>query len=241
MVQTEVASGNVARRPYDTTGNVDRVDVNTAVVTPVDRVRWGAVLAGLFTAISILLTLTVLGLAIGLASWDPNTPGTALGIGAGVWGLVTSIIAFGIGGFVAGRTGALPGRDHGFVNGGMVWTVAIPLMLWVLGSGLGTLLNAAANVADEGIAAIIQNPAAVTTAVAPLAEGDAAAGEAGAAGEAQVSPVSPQQADEAANDASRTAWGTLLWMGIGFAAAALGGAAGARTPTYTESRVSRNM
>ncbi|MCC7207993.1 MAG: hypothetical protein IT323_11850 [Anaerolineae bacterium] len=243
MAQSEMTSGNVMRRPYDATGGVDRVDVNTAVVTPVDRVRWAAILAGLFTAISILLTLTVLGLAIGLASWDPNTPASAIGIGAGVWGLVTSLIAFGIGGFVAGRTSALPGRDTGFVNGGMVWTVAIPLLIWLLGSGVGTLLNVASNVADAGVAAIVDSPGAVATAIAPATDGTGDAGVAGdtgaTGGAAQVNPANPvtaQEADQAANNASSTAWGTLLWMGLGFAAAALGGAAGARTPTYAEAR-----
>ena len=57
-------------RPRMTPGmttSAPRTDVDTTVVTPVDRVRWGAIFAGLFSALSTLLVLTLLGIGIGAA------------------------------------------------------------------------------------------------------------------------------------------------------------------------------
>ena len=67
-------------------GGVPQVDVENTIVTPTDRVRWGSILAGLFTALSTLLVLTLIGLAIGAASYDPGdglaASGSAPGSGA---------------------------------------------------------------------------------------------------------------------------------------------------------------
>src|SRR3712207_4555842 len=62
-----------------------RADVDTTVVTPVDRVRWGSVFAGIFSALSTLLVLTLLGIGIGAASFGPGDRASGFGIGAGIW------------------------------------------------------------------------------------------------------------------------------------------------------------
>src|SRR5437870_50739 len=116
---------------------VNRYDIDTTIVNrPVDRVRWASIFAGLFAAMSALVVLTVLGLAIGLSSYNAGEPASAFGIGAGIWGAISALIAFLIGGWLAARTAALPGRGNGVLNGAMVWLVAVPLMLFLLGSGL---------------------------------------------------------------------------------------------------------
>lgn len=125
-----------------------RVDVDTAVITPTDQVRWAAVLAGLFTVFATLIALTVLGFAIGLASYDANNP-NAFGLGAGTWGAVSALIAFALGGFVAGRTAAVQGKDMGVLNGAMVWIVAIPLMIYLLGGSLSMLMGLAVDAAGD--------------------------------------------------------------------------------------------
>ena len=49
----------------------DEVDrVNTVRGTPTDRVRWGPILAGTFSALTTLAILSTLGAAIGLSSYD---------------------------------------------------------------------------------------------------------------------------------------------------------------------------
>lgn len=106
-----------------------------------DRARWGAIVAGLFSAIATLLVLGVLGVAIGLSA-EPNT--ADLSTGAMVWGAAAAIIAFFVGGFVAGRTAGVAGPTNGAMNGLMVGVTAIVVILWFVSSGVGNLLGAAA-------------------------------------------------------------------------------------------------
>lgn len=46
----------------------EQVEVTPGV--PVDRVRWGPILAGTFAALTALAVLNTLGTAIGLSAWD---------------------------------------------------------------------------------------------------------------------------------------------------------------------------
>ncbi|MBZ0286248.1 MAG: hypothetical protein K8I30_01435, partial [Anaerolineae bacterium] len=125
-----------------------RMDVNTAVVTPTDQIRWASVLAGLFTVFATLIVLTVLGIAVGLSTYDADNT-NAFGLGAGIWGAVSALIAFALGGFMAGRTAAVQGKDMGVLNGAMVWIVAIPLMIYLLGGSLSMLMGLAVNAAGD--------------------------------------------------------------------------------------------
>lgn len=224
MTQRERADDRVTNRVgmYDanprTTANVYEGDV----VQPTDQVRWGPIIAGLFTALTTLLGLSVLGLAIGLSIVDTNDPLRNLGIGAGIWGLLSALIAFGIGGYMAGGTAAFRDRNSGMLNGALVWIVALPLLLYLLGSGVGAILgtaSAVAGTAAEVASGAAQNPAVQATAQAAL---PGAAEAAQATAQALPGQVTPQQVENAADAGGRTAWGTLLWLGLG-AAAAIGG------------------
>ena len=79
------------------------------------RVRWGGVTSGWIMALGTLLLLTTLGLAIGItALGDPRTADSAtasgLGMGAGLWGAVTLLIALFLGGLVSTRVTDRPDR-----------------------------------------------------------------------------------------------------------------------------------
>src|SRR4051812_31164139 len=81
---------------------VYETDVN-ATITPTDRVRWAAILAGLFTVLAALVFFTVLGLALGLSTFDANNP-RGFAIGAGIYGIISALISFALGGFIAAKT-----------------------------------------------------------------------------------------------------------------------------------------
>src|SRR5215211_6195560 len=82
------------------------VEVDVADVPMRDRIRWGPIIAGVVTAFAVLLFLTVLGIALGLSALggddDPQTWGTA----AGIWGGLSLLIAFFVGGWMAARAAA---------------------------------------------------------------------------------------------------------------------------------------
>jgi hypothetical protein len=145
IYETPGTAGNSG--PAVTTTGGPQYDVDMAVVTPTDRVRWGPIVAGLFAALSTLAVLSVLGLAIGASAFDPGDRASSFGIGAGIWGAISALLAFGVGGWTAARTAAVGGRANGLLNGTMVWVVAIPLLLYLLSSGIGSLLGTAGQAA----------------------------------------------------------------------------------------------
>jgi hypothetical protein len=219
-----------------TTGRYDADDTDVVVERHKDLVRWGPVIAGLFAALAALATLTVLGLAIGLSAYNAGDSASSFGIGAGIWGAISALISFFVGGWMAGRTSALRGTNSGILNGAMVWFVAIPLLLYLLGSGIGAVVRTAGNVAGTAAQAAgsaagaaagqaADNPATQATAQAGASNlGQAAQATAQALGD----QVTPSRVEEAADTADNAAWGTLLSLGLAAGAAVAGGYAGAR-------------
>jgi hypothetical protein len=132
---------------------------------------------------------------------------------------VSGIVAFMLGGYVAGRTAAIFNRGWGALNGALVFMLAVPLILWLAGQGLGTVLGSLGNLSG----ALASNP-------------NAAQAAQGAAGQAQAAAQSIQPIDvaRAAEGARNTAWGALGGSLVALAASAAGGYLGTRHPTATE-------
>jgi hypothetical protein len=217
------------------TNNTPDYDVD--VVTPTDSVRWGPVLAGLFAALATLAALTLLGLAIGASAFDPNDQLSNFGIGASIWGAISALIAFFVGGWLAGRTAGVPGRNSGILNGAMVWFVAIPLLLYGLGSGISAIGRTVGNVAatTAQVAAPVAGQAAEEAANNPGVAASAQAGAAGLAATAQAGAeavqnqlANPSTQQSIADSISTNAWRTLLSLGLAAAAAIGGGYIGGR-------------
>jgi hypothetical protein len=217
--------------------------VDVDVVTPVDRVRWGAVLAGLFAALSTLAALSVLGLAVGASAFDPGDTGSTFGLGAGIWGAVSTLLAFLVGGFIAARSAAVRGRSGGILNGAMVWFVAIPLLIYALGAGIGAIGRTLGNVASTvaTVAAPVAGQAAEEAASNPQAQASAAAGAdalastaAGALDQVQQQASDPRTQEQIATTVRDNAWRTLLGLGLAAAAAIGGGILGSRRDAHDD-------
>src|SRR3954471_9596355 len=77
-----------------------------------NRVSWGAVLAGVVTALVVQLLLNMLGIGIGLgtlsAAGGDNPSPTTLSVGAGLWWTLSGIVASFLGGAMAGRLAGRP-------------------------------------------------------------------------------------------------------------------------------------
>jgi len=241
----EVYDAPTRTQPVRQTVTHNAPDYNVDVVTPTDRVRWGPVIAGLFAALSTLAAMTLLGLALGTALFDPNDQASTYGIGAGIWAALSALVAFFVGGWLAARTSALRGRSAGILNGAMVWFVAIPLLLYGLTSGIGaigrTLGNVAGTVAQTGAAAA---GAAGEDAAAAAQNPDVQqqAGQAADQVQQQAQQLGqtlqdPQTQEEIANTVSANAWRTLLSLGVAAAAAILGGMAGSGRKDEIDQRI----
>jgi hypothetical protein len=192
----------------------------TATVRPADRVRWSAIIAGLVTAIATMVLLGVLGAAIGLTAYDQGESGRAYGVAAGLWGIITAILAFFVGGYIAARTAGIFGRDNAILNGTMVWATTIPLSLWVLTGGATRLLGAAASNPD------FSQPVMASSMPGRDQTQQQNAGATNAMN--NIANNVQNDADRTADRAARTAWFTLVSLLLGLGAAALGGHVGAR-------------
>jgi len=201
--------------------------VENRVEAPIDRVRWGAILAGLFAALSTLALLSLFGLAIGASTFDANDRVQNYGLGAGIWGGVSALLAFLLGGWVAAKTAAVRGERNGLLNGAMVWAVAVPLLLYLLTSGAGSLLGTAANAGAQ---------AAGVAAATAAGQGIDPAASAQQSVQGLQNQVSAQDAEQIADTTARTAWGTLGSLLMGLGAAAMGGYLGAHVPATTTIR-----
>ena len=97
-----------------------------------------------------MLILTTIGVAIGLAVFEPDETGAStFGTASAIWGIASAIVAFGVGGWLAAYSSGMTGTRNGVLNGTMVGVATIVLMLWLVGSGLGNLFGAVAGNLDD--------------------------------------------------------------------------------------------
>jgi len=186
--------------------------VSQVMNVPTDRVRWGPIWAGLLAAFFTLLVLSLLGLAIGASTVNAGqaVQGTGTqnaGSYSAIWAGISAIIAFLVGGYVAGRTAAVHERGWAALNGALVFLLALPLLLWLASQGLGALIGNANHIAG-GLGINL--------------------GQLGTTATGAGRNITPAQAQQAADTARNTAWGTLIGLLLGCGAAALGGTLGMR-------------
>src|SRR5919112_4827400 len=151
---------------------VPEVEVDVADVPMRDRIRWGPIIAGVVTAFAVLLFLTVLGIALGISALggddDPQTWGTA----AGIWGGLSLLIAFFVGGWMAARAAATLSESDGPLNGFVTGAATLLLLLWLattaLTGALGFFASTVSNIA--GAAAPVAMQAVDQGAVPPQAQ-----------------------------------------------------------------------
>jgi len=116
------------------------------------NVRWGAIFAGALVALAVDMVLMMFGTAIGLSAAPADSRG--LGAGGAVWGVLTPLVAYFCGAYVATRVaGALkPGAAHlhGIVTWGMGVVVSGVLMAGLLGGAMGGAMSGAGAASGRG-------------------------------------------------------------------------------------------
>jgi len=193
-----------------------------AVTGPVteyhDRVRWGPIIAGLVTALSLQLVLSSLGAAVGLSTLaDAARPSGAageVGTGVGIWTAISVLISLFLGGYAMARCCGPMTRSSAILNGAILWGTTLAIGSWLVASGitgtfgavLSSLGGAAAQIAEPGGAGVPN---------------------------VQAPNVSPQQARQVAGNVARANWWFALGSLLSLIAALIGAAVGTRKPrTY---------
>ena len=210
---------------------------------PVGRISWGAVFAGAIIALATQIVLALIGVAIGLATLDPasgdSPTGTALGAGAAIWLVLSSLISLFLGGFIAAR---LAGKVNGWLHGLTTWGTLTLLMLMLLTTAAGQLIGAASGLTNFVVnnsdkTSQLRLPPALQQQLAQLKSQtsqttDQAAAQAQATDpqvrEAQVRDAGQKAAKGGAVGTGAAAFGMIL----GAIAAALGGKMGQRASRH---------
>lgn len=108
-----------------------------------DRVRWGPIWAGLLTAMAVFVLLSAAAVAIGAQAVESGANTDAAGLAGGIASAVIALVAFFVGGYIAGRSAVVMRRGYGALNGFLVWALGVALILALAAFGLGSLFGAA--------------------------------------------------------------------------------------------------
>lgn len=108
---------------------------------------WGAIIAGIVTALLVQLLLSLLGLGVGLASFQitgntaSNPTVGGLSMSAAIWWVVSGIIASFVGGIVAGRLSGSARHSTAAWHGFVAWCATTLIVVWLLGTAVGGVLG----------------------------------------------------------------------------------------------------
>jgi hypothetical protein len=129
------------------------VAVDPTAVRSLRRISWAAVFAGMVMAVVVQLVLALIGAGFGLSTLEPvryNSPGAmAIGIGAGVWWVVSSVIALFVGGWISGHLSATPDRTGSVLHGLLTWGLATLVTVYLIASLIGSVLSGGAAVVSK--------------------------------------------------------------------------------------------
>jgi hypothetical protein len=190
-----------------------------------DRVRWGAILAGLFTAIASQLVLSALGAAIGLTSiansGAPRSDAGDVGTAVGIWSIISLLISLFLGGWVTARSAGPMSKNSVLLNGAILWATTLAISAWLLSSGVSGAFGILASNAGE-----IVNQAQQSGTSLPN----------------DATNVTSDEARELASNSAKISGSFVLGSLLALASSLFGAKAGARRPrSATMQSVSRAL
>lgn len=117
----------------------------------VNRVSWGAIFGGATIAIATIMVLETLGVAIGATTIDPGSGDTpsakSLGIGAGIWWIVSGVLAIFVGSWVAARLAGVRRQLEGPLHGLVAWGITAIATMVIMTTMIAMLVSGAFRVA----------------------------------------------------------------------------------------------
>ncbi len=112
-----------------------------------NEVSWGAIFAGAVTALVTQIVLNMIGVGVGLSSVGVNAPdnpaASTVSMGAGIWFVVSGIVASLAGGAIAGRLSGKPLAGAAALHGLVSWAVTTLVVLYLLTSAATGLVGGA--------------------------------------------------------------------------------------------------
>jgi hypothetical protein len=138
------SSVNEHRTPPKVSAIAPDDDVRTIML---NQVSWGAVFAGATIALVLQIILNMVGLGVGLSTIDVASVGSpsagSLSMGAGLWWVISGIVAAAIGGYIAGRLSGKASQSTTAYHGLIAWAVSTIAVLYLLSSAASGLVGGA--------------------------------------------------------------------------------------------------
>jgi hypothetical protein len=205
-------------RPYSDRAPTSYADPGAMVPTVEyhDRVRWGPILAGLFTAIASQLVLSALGAAVGLTSiansGAPRSDAGDVGSAVGIWSIVSLLISLFIGGWITTRTAGPMNKSSALLNGAILWATTLAISGWLLTSGV----SGAFGIVASNAGAVINE-----------------AQQSGANLPNNAPNITAEQTRDFAGNAAKVGWSFAIGSLLALASSLFGASVGARRPRTT--------
>lgn len=168
---------NNEQRTPRTLGDTDAP--HTSPVTPAEDVRtvllnrisWGAVLAGVVVALVTQLLLNMLGIGIGVATLNPvsgdNPAPQTFSIAAGIWYALSGIIAAFAGGYMAGRLSGKPIESTAGWHGLTAWAMTTLVIFYLLTTAVGSLIGGVFSTVSGAVGGLGRTAATAAQTAAP--------------------------------------------------------------------------
>jgi len=153
---------NMANSPEALRPN-NRTPTQTSEVAPADDIRtimlnqvaWGAVFAGAAIALVVQIILNMVGLGVGLSALDiaqGDAPSAgSISMGAGIWFVVSGILAPGLGGYIAGRLSGKASESTTAHHGLISWAVSTLTVVYLLSSAASGMVGGAVSTASSAL------------------------------------------------------------------------------------------
>ena len=148
----EVARPDEHRNPPQVSAVGPADDVRTIML---NQVSWGAVFAGATIALVVQIILNMVGIGVGLSTIDAaagDTPSAgSLSVGAGIWWVISGIVAAAIGGYIAGRLSGKASQSTTAYHGLIAWGISTLTVVYLLSSAASGLIGGALNTASSAL------------------------------------------------------------------------------------------
>ncbi|MFZ4863348.1 hypothetical protein ACL9RF_14315 [Sphingobacterium sp. Mn56C] len=121
-----------------------------------NRISWGAIIAGVIVAIIVQLLLSLLGIGIGFVNFTPTSdsqPFSGLGTGVMIWWIVTVLISLFAGGWVSGWLATTTNKIDRLLHGILTWSIFALFSLYVVTTSVGSIIGGVGNVIGKSFSA----------------------------------------------------------------------------------------
>src|SRR3981081_588145 len=148
----EVARPSDHRNPPQVCAVGPADDVRTIML---NQVSWGAVFAGATIALVVQIILNMVGISVGLSTSDiaaGDAPSAgSLSVGAGIWWVVSGMVAAAIGGYIAGRLSGKASQSTTAYHGLIAWAVSTLTVVYLLSSAASGLIGGTVSTASSAL------------------------------------------------------------------------------------------